>query len=61
MKKTCISVSDEIFKEAKSISDNFSYIVSEALIQYLQKKRIAKAKNSFGKWQNKIGLNLPKI
>jgi predicted CopG family antitoxin len=53
MKKTCISVSDEIFEEARSISDNFSHTVSEALVQYLQKKRIEKAKNSFGKWKNR--------
>ena len=53
MKKTCISVSDEIFEEAKSISDNFSYTVSEALMQYLQKKRIEKAKGSFGKWRDR--------
>ena len=53
MKKTCISISDEIFEEAKSMSDNFSSIVSEALIEYIKKKRIENAKNSFGKWGNR--------
>ena len=53
MKKTCISISDEIFEEAKAMSDNFSSIVSEALTEYIQKKRIEKAKNSFGKWKNR--------
>ncbi|MDA8052803.1 MAG: type II toxin-antitoxin system CcdA family antitoxin [Deltaproteobacteria bacterium] len=53
MKKTCISISDEIFEEAKSMSDNFSSIVSEALIEYIKKKRIENAKNSFGKWKSR--------
>ena len=53
MKKTYISISDEIFEETKSISDNFNSIVSEALIEYIKKKRIENAKNSFGKWKNR--------
>ena len=48
--KTSINIPDDIFNEAKKLSDNFSSVVSEALKEYLRKKRIERAMSSFGKW-----------
>lgn len=48
--KTSINIPDDIFNEAKKLSDNFSSVVSEALKEYLRKKRVERAMSSFGKW-----------
>ncbi len=51
--KTSISIPDDIFSEAKKVSDNFSSLVAEALREYLRRKKIEKAISSFGKWKNR--------
>lgn len=48
--KTSINIPDDIFNEAKKLSDNFSSVVSEALKEYLRKKKVERAMSSFGKW-----------
>jgi hypothetical protein len=48
--KTSITIPDEIFKQVKETSENFSQTVAEALKEYLQKKKVEKAKGSFGSW-----------
>ena len=48
--KTSITIPDEIFRQVKEVSDNFSQAVSEALQEYLRKKKVQKAKESFGSW-----------
>jgi predicted CopG family antitoxin len=53
MIKTSISIPDDIYTEAKRVTDNFSLLVSEALKEYLRKKNIKKAISSFGKWQKR--------
>ncbi len=48
--KTSITIPDEIFRQVKEMSENFSQTVAEALKEYLQKKKVQKAKGSFGSW-----------
>jgi len=48
--KTSINIPDDIFDEAKKLSDNFSSVVADALREYLRKKKVEKAAASFGKW-----------
>lgn len=50
MVKTSITIPDDIYREAKKLSDNFSLLVSEAIKEYLRMKKVGKAKASFGKW-----------
>ena len=47
IKKT-ISLPEELYKEAESISNNFSEIVKEALSDYLKRKKIEKALSTAG-------------
>ena len=49
IKKT-VSLSEELVKEANTINSNFSAVVEEALVVYLQQNRLKKAIQSFGKW-----------
>lgn len=51
--KTSISIPEDILKQAKDLSDNFSSLVTEALKDYLRKKTVEKALQSFGKWGNR--------
>lgn len=51
--KTSINIPDDIFNEAKKISDNFSSVVTEALKEYLRRKKVEKAVSSFGKWEKR--------
>jgi len=51
--KTCINIPDDIFNDAKKLSDNFSSLVTEALREYMRKKKIQKALSSFGKWEKR--------
>jgi predicted CopG family antitoxin len=51
--KTSINIPDDIFNEAKKLSDNFSSVVAEALKEYLRKKKVEKAMSSFGKWESR--------
>jgi hypothetical protein len=48
--KTSVNIPDDIFNEAKKLSDNFSSVVADALKEYLRKKKVEKAAESFGKW-----------
>jgi len=51
--KTCINISEDLFNEAKKLSDNFSSVVAEALREYLRKKKVQKALSSFGSWEKR--------
>lgn len=51
--KTSVTIPDDLFKEAKRLSDNFSSLVAEALKEYLRKRKIQKAKKSFGTWEDR--------
>lgn len=51
--KTSVNIPDDIFNEARKLSDNFSSVVSEALKEYLRRKKIEKAMSSFGKWSQR--------
>lgn len=51
--KTSINIPEDIFNEAKKLSDNFSSVVTEALKEYLRKKKVEKAMSSFGKWEDR--------
>ena len=48
--KTSVNIPNEIYNEAKKLSENFSHTVAEALKEYLRKRKVEKAINSFGKW-----------
>jgi len=52
IKKT-ISLSEELVREANTINSNFSAVVEEALVVYLQQNRLKKAIQSFGKWEKR--------
>lgn len=51
--KTSVNIPDDIFKEVKKLSDNFSSVVAEALTEYLRRKKVEKAMSSFGKWEER--------
>ncbi len=51
--KTSIKIPDELYSQAKTVSENFSSLVSEALKEYLRKIRVQKAIQSFGKWEKR--------
>lgn len=53
MIKTTVSIPEDIFREARKTTDNFSLLVSDALKEFLRKRRIKKAVSSFGKWQKR--------
>lgn len=53
MTKTSITIPDDIYKQAREVTDNFSALVTEALKEYMKTKYIEKAKASFGKWQER--------
>lgn len=55
MVKTSITIPEDILEQSKELSDNFSSVVAEALREYLRRKRIEKAINSFGKWEMREG------
>ncbi len=53
MAKTSITIPDDIFEEAKEFSDNFSALVTEAIKDYIRKKKVEKALKSFGQWSDR--------
>ena len=58
VKKT-ISIPENIYKEAREFSENFSHIVKEALEDYLKKKKKEKILSMAGSlkdWEIKDGL-----
>ncbi len=50
MAKTSVTIPDDIFEQAKELSDNFSALVTEAVSDLIRKKKIERAQKSFGKW-----------
>lgn len=54
IKKT-VSIDENIIREASEISTNFSAVVENALIEYIQHYRVKKALQSFGKWEERSG------
>ncbi|MBI4691136.1 MAG: type II toxin-antitoxin system CcdA family antitoxin [Nitrospirae bacterium] len=50
MVKTSVTIPDDVYKEARRQSENFSLLVSEALKEYLRMKKVDRARASFGKW-----------
>jgi post-segregation antitoxin (ccd killing protein) len=53
MIRTSVTLPEDLLNEAKLYSDNFSQFVANALIEYLKKRKIEKALESFGKWQDR--------
>ena len=53
MTKTSVTIPDDIFEEAKEFSDNFSALVTEAIKDYIRKKKVEKALKSFGQWSDR--------
>jgi metal-responsive CopG/Arc/MetJ family transcriptional regulator len=51
--KTSITLPDDLLKEAKATTKNFSGLVAEALRDYLHRKKIQKAMESFGSWEKR--------
>jgi metal-responsive CopG/Arc/MetJ family transcriptional regulator len=49
--KTSITLPDDLLKEAKSISKNFSGLVTDALREYIRQRKVQKAMESFGSWE----------
>jgi metal-responsive CopG/Arc/MetJ family transcriptional regulator len=47
VKKT-ISLPEDLYNEAKSISNNFSELIKEALKEYIQRKKIEKTLSTAG-------------
>lgn len=53
MVKTSVTIPDDLYREAKKLSDNFSLLVAEAIREYLRMKKVEKAKASFGTWEKR--------
>ena len=51
--KTSVTLPEDIYMEAKGISDNFSFLVVNALREYLKRVKIEKAMQSFGSWEER--------
>jgi post-segregation antitoxin (ccd killing protein) len=53
MAKTSITIPDDLYQEARELTDNFSSFVSEAVREHVRKVRTRKARESFGKWEER--------
>jgi predicted CopG family antitoxin len=53
MVKTSVTIPDDVYKEAKRQSENFSLLVSKALKEYLRLRKVEKAMAAFGKWEKR--------
>jgi hypothetical protein len=51
--KKSITISEDLLKEAKGVSKNFSALVADALRAYLEQRKIQKAMESFGSWEDR--------
>ena len=51
--KTSITLPDDLLKEARSISKNFSALVTDALREYIRQRKVQKAMESFGSWEKR--------
>ncbi|MBI5584101.1 MAG: hypothetical protein HY892_09775 [Deltaproteobacteria bacterium] len=49
--KTSVQIPDEIYRQTKLLSDNFSFIVTQALKDFLKKSKTKKALAAFGSWE----------
>jgi post-segregation antitoxin (ccd killing protein) len=53
MIKTSITIPDDLFQQAKELSDNFSSFVTEAIKDRIRRLKVERALKSFGKWEER--------
>jgi post-segregation antitoxin (ccd killing protein) len=53
MVKASITISDDLYSEAKRESANFSALVSDALKEYFRMRKVKRALGSFGAWEER--------
>ncbi len=53
--KTSITLPDDLLQEARTMSRNVSGLVTEALREYIRQRKVQKAMESFGGWQEREG------
>ena len=53
MAKTSVTIPDDLYQQAKELSDNFSNFVTEAIKDHIRKVKVANALKSFGKWEER--------
>lgn len=53
MAKTSVTIPDDLYQQAKELSDNFSSFVTEAIKDHIRKVKVANALKSFGKWEKR--------
>lgn len=46
--KASVTIPDNLYKQAKSLTDNFSMLVTKALQEYIRTQKVEKARESFG-------------
>lgn len=51
MAKTSITIPDDLFREARELTDNFSCFVTEAVKEHIRIMKVRKGMQSFGKWE----------
>jgi hypothetical protein len=51
--KTSVQIPDEVYRQTKLVSENFSSVVTLALKDYLKKSKIKNALQSFGSWESR--------
>lgn len=51
--KTSITIPEDVLQQAKEVSDNFSSLVTQALKEYLRKRTVKNAIDSFGSWEER--------
>jgi hypothetical protein len=49
--KTSVQIPDEVYRQTKLLSDNFSSVANQALIDFLKKSKTSKALKAFGFWE----------
>lgn len=53
--KTSITLPDDLLQEARTMSQNVSGLVTEALREYIRQRKVQKAMESFGSWEEREG------
>jgi hypothetical protein len=51
--KTSVQIPDEVYRQTKLLSDNFSSVVTQALKDLLKKSKTKKAFKTFGSWESR--------
>ena len=51
--KTSITIPEDVLAQAKKASNNLSSLVTQALKEYLRKRAVKKAIDSFGSWEKR--------